>query len=260
MTLSDKKRNKVLGLYDKYEKNPRAKLEKKLLKYFSEQRIRLYKHFSEYDDKQSTKSEEDADSESEKLLDTYSFDDEEKLLLKVIYPSLVLSGEIGNELANIILYANEEDFKVFSMIEPKYLEFLNEYGTEQSKFITNTTRNEAKKILVDGVEKGLSYKDMAKNLSKHLGDLSVGRAENIATTEVHTSFMTARSLNAKVAGFKEKAWISSKDASVRSTHQVYDKLGWVDIDYKYGGVMLYAGDPKGSVKELARCRCDMLYR
>ena len=72
--------------------------------------------------------------------------------------------------------------------------------------------------------------------------------------------MTARNLNAIEGGFKEKAWLTSGDEAVRETHQQYGSLGYVPMDYKFGGTMLYPGDPNGSASEIIWCRCEILYR
>lgn len=260
MAVSDKVAKRVMAQYDKTEKPVVLKIEKVVLKYLLEQSEKLLKHVNSFNDTKSNKRSEESLNGAKKLLKTYDFEEDANKLYKTLFPLLVMSGEVGNDLANIVLYAEEESYQLFSVIEPRYLKWLKAYGTDQSKFITETTKTKATNIIADGIENGLSYSAIGEELSNRLNGISQGRATNIAATEVHTTFMSARNFNAEVGGFKEKAWLSSRDKAVRPKHQVYDSLGWVDFDYLFGGRMKYPGDPNGTPDDVIRCRCDIMYK
>ncbi len=259
MAGTDKLRNRMLALYDKYEKAPAKKIEDKVSKYLLEQSGRIQKHVEAFDDKKSKPTKKEAEKQAEKVLKAYNFEADVLSFYKSIFPLLVMSGDIGNNLSNLVLYADAKDYKTFAIIEPKYLKFLKDYGLNQAKQITDTTKLKARSVIAEGIEKGLSYSDIGKNISDKFIEITPGRAKTIAETEVHTTFMATRELNAQAGGFKEKLWLSSKDKSVRPRHQVFDKVGWVPFDYLWDS-MAFPGDPRGSARNTIRCRCDLLYR
>lgn len=259
-----KKRDKITKLYDKYSKKPEQKFQKPLVKFFKSQSKRISKAIkAKYPDKKDNPkiTKEEAEKQAKKILETsYSFNTDIKELTKLLKPLLHQSANVGNDLANIRLYSKADDYIDFSIVEQEYLKFLDEYGVNLAKNLTETTINNTRRVLRDGIIKGESYSTMAKNIVEYTDIHSVERAKLIAETEVHTTFMVTRDINATNAGFKEKHWMDSDDSVVRPWHRAYDNKGWVAMDYLWGGVMRFPGDPSGSARENARCRCEIQYR
>lgn len=251
-------RNKIRKLYDKYEKNIANKIRRELIKYFNEQIDRLAKHVRNKINKKDV-SEDDAQKQADNILKDYNIENDIKELQVTMFPLLYTAGELGNDLANIRLYAGEGDYQIFSIIEKRYLTYLRSHGLTLAKEVNKTTMNRTRRIIAKGLIKGQSYDEIAKNIQA-TKKFSYNRARTIAETEVHTSFMVTRDLNAKSGGFKEKHWMDSDDASVRPTHRRYDNMGWVKFDYVYDNDVSFPGDPKGSPKNVIRCRCEISYR
>jgi len=259
-----KKKVNVHKMYDKYEKNVAKRHQKKIVKYLRAQGRRISKAIitknnDTKDDNNMT--EKEAEELARKILDnSYDFEDDIKSLDALLFSMVLVSGEVGNELANIRLFAKESDYQLFSVIDKEYTKYARKYSLVQSKLITDTTKKRTRKILADGMLKGESYQQISKNIVDNVDNLSVARAQAIASTEIHSSFMVARDIKASTAGFKEKKWMDSDDSVVRPWHKKYDDEGWVAIDYLWGGIMRFPGDPFGTAREVIRCRCEISYR
>lgn len=253
------KPKKRFKLYNKYEKPILKKSIKSISKYLKDQGIRVAKVVAKTTSKKEM-SKEDAIKKADKVIDQYDFAADVISMNKILFPLAIASGELGNDLSNFLLYTDEEDEILYSVIEENYIKHASKYAATQSKFINQTSKKEIKKVIADGMLEGETYEDIAKKIVKHTTDRSIVRARMIAETEIHSSFMVARDLNANAGGFKEKAWMDSADSSVRPWHQVYDNLGWVSMDYLWGGTMRFPGDPMGTPRETIRCRCEISYR
>jgi hypothetical protein len=267
VAVSKKKRRATHRAYDRYEKNLLKKYIPIVKKFLDKQTVSIAKAIKKIPEKkQDDKLTEEeiranAEVEATKLFDkNYDIERDIPELQITLFPLLFSAGNIGNDLANIMLYATEGDYQLFNIIEPKYLEFIETHGLEMSKSINTTSRKRAIRIMRDGIIKGERYSTIADTLLKEMKEQNIARARTIVATEVHASFMTARDINAESGGFKEKHWLSSKDKVVRPWHAKYDNEGWVKFSHKWGGVMKFPGDPAGSAKENANCRCDISYR
>lgn len=263
MSISKKKRKQAIKLYDKYEKNIAKKIENKLVRYFNAQGKRIATAVKkEMNKKADTKiTKEEAEKQAESIIKkSYNFTTDIAELRNILAPLLLAAGTLGNELANIRLYASKEDYQLFAVIEDKYLKFLDQHGLKQAKNITETTRKNASRVIRDGIINGRSYTEIVDDIVAYTKIHSRARARTIAATEVHTSFLTARDLNAREGGFKEKHWLDSDDASVRPNHVRYDNMGYVDIDYVYDNDVSYPGDYRGSASNIVNCRCEISYK
>lgn len=253
-------RRRIHRAYDRYEKNLLKKYIPVIKKFLDKQTEGIAKAVKKIPEKKADIDKNKAEEDATKLFDkNYDIERDIPELQTTLFPLLLGAGNIGNDLANIMLYAEEGDYQLFNIIEPKYLKFVENHGLEMSKSINETSRKRAIRIMRDGIVKGERYSSIADTLLKEMKEQNIARARTIVATEVHTSFMTARDLNAVSGGFKEKHWLSSKDAAVRPLHAKYDSEGWVKMSHKWGG-MKYPGDPAGQSFDVINCRCDISYR
>ena len=161
MAISNKVKKRMLKMYDRYEKNILIKIKKDIRKYLEAQGERISKAIIERhvdtkeDEYTDGMDEQESIEESKEILDAaYNFDEDIKELTNLLVDLLILSGETGNELANIRLYSDESDYKLFGIIEESYLKFLDEYGLKQAKEITDTTIKNTRRVIKEGLIQG----------------------------------------------------------------------------------------------------------
>lgn len=80
------------------------------------------------------------------------------------------------------------------------------------------------------------------------------RAERIARTETVRAFNGGRVAEMKSAGISKHTWMSSRDGSVRDTHQFVDGQT-VAVGSQFLNGLAYPGDPAGTAEEVVNCRC-----
>jgi uncharacterized protein with gpF-like domain len=134
--------------------------------------------------------------------------------------------------------------------------------------ITDTTRDNMRKILTKGMQEGWSINDMMKELEK-LG-INAYRAELIARTETTRAANQGALLGAVSTGLQTvKEWISVNDNRTRTLakdqfdHLNMDKVQVpVDDLFKVPGrkgdkEMEFPGDPAGGPGNTCNCRCTV---
>jgi SPP1 gp7 family putative phage head morphogenesis protein len=75
----------------------------------------------------------------------------------------------------------------------------------------NTTKQQLKEIVMSGIKEGLNVYDIAKNIHEKLG-LGMGRAKNIATTEINYAYSLGHWVGALEAGVEKVRIIGALDA------------------------------------------------
>lgn len=134
--------------------------------------------------------------------------------------------------------------------------------------ITDTTRDNMRKILTKGMQEGWSINDMMKELEK-LG-INAYRAELIARTETTRAANQGALLGAVSTGLQtEKEWIAITDDRTRRIPR--DKFDHLHMDGKRVAVddlfkvpgrkgdkdMEFPGDPAGGSGNTCNCRCTV---
>lgn len=251
--------NRRIANYERYEYRAMVIYRAGLRKYLKKQAIRIAAFVEKFPETKEFTEREIEDIAWE-IVEMYDFYGDMEELQELIKQYMMTIGNMGNNLANIQLYSSNIDYKPFSIIEDKYTRYIDDYSLIQAEEITHTTKKRTRKVIKDGMLQGKSYSQIAVDIVDKTDIESLGRAKTIATTEVHTSFMTSRHLNAEQGNFKEKLWLTSGDRSVRPLHQEYGSLGYVPYGYMYGGAMLYPGDPNGFAGDVINCRCEIVYR
>jgi len=153
----------------------------------------------------------------------------------------------------------------FNLANPRAVAFLEQYGARQVTRINETTRDEIRRMVTRGVEQGLSYDQVAKDITARFREFSVGmpqrhiesRAHLVAVQEAGEAYeegnlIVGRDLAA--AGIQvEKRWSTVKDSRVSDLCRQNEAVGWLPLDSSF---------PSGHDRPLGHvaCRCTALYQ
>jgi hypothetical protein len=127
--------------------------------------------------------------------------------------------------------------------------------------INRTTRRQIEKQIEKGRAAGKSVDDIAEGIEKVFSDAVKVRAKMIANNTVVFGVNEGQMIGANKEGYRYKVWLSMEDAKVRPTHVRTDgQARPISEPFLVGGYrMMHPGDPSGSIKETANCRCTMLF-
>jgi len=127
--------------------------------------------------------------------------------------------------------------------------------------INRTTRRQIEKKIEKGVGAGKSVDDIAEEIEKVFSDAVKVRARMIANNTVVFGVNEGQMIGASKEGYRYKVWLSMEDSKVRPTHVRADgQARPITEPFLVGGYrMMHPGDPSGSIKETANCRCTMLF-
>ena len=153
----------------------------------------------------------------------------------------------------------------FSLANPRAVAFLEQYGARRVTMINETTRSEIQRMVARGVREGLSYDQVAKDITARFREFSVGkpqlhidsRAHLVAVTEAANGYeegnlIVGRDLRA--AGIEmEHKWSTVKDSRVSEGCRANEGAGWLGIDSAF---------PSGHERppRFPGCRCTTLYQ
>ncbi len=143
--------------------------------------------------------------------------------------------------------------------------WIQERTAEKVTQINATTKSLLKKVIEDGMKKGKSFRDIAKEIRKVSNITNVFRSMTIAMTETHSMTVYSIDTAMKATGMvTSREWMNAGDERVRS--DPFDHVAAngevVGTDEKFvrtGEPLAYPGDPDGSVGNIIRCRCVLLY-
>lgn len=138
--------------------------------------------------------------------------------------------------------------------------------------VSETYRREIMTAVEDAWDRGLSIPHAAAQMSERIDGLSTTRAKLIARTELNTAKSGASLAAVQIANqeaykagefyvAKYKEWLAANDSRTRHDHAVADgQRVHIDADFDVGGYpMQHPGDPRGPAKEVANCRCTLIY-
>lgn len=139
--------------------------------------------------------------------------------------------------------------------------FILTEGAVMVQEITETTREDIRQVLTEGIEEGEGVEAMAKRLEEAWGDVSRVRARRIVRTETIAASNWGSLEGAKATGLDlKKEWIATPgDPRTRDSHEDADEQTVAmsedfDID---GEAAAFPGDPRLSAHERINCRCSM---
>jgi hypothetical protein len=149
----------------------------------------------------------------------------------------------------------EQSFKIGSK---RAVEWARQNAAARISGIEDTTKEAVRNLIRDGIEKGRSYGEVARDLrSPEFGAFSKQRAETIAVTENAYSYeQGSRSLvdDIEAVGIKmEKQWSTVGGDACEEICGPNEAEGWIAADDAFqSGDMQPPGHPN--------CRCTTLYR
>jgi uncharacterized protein with gpF-like domain len=178
--------------------------------------------------------------------------------------------QIGDRVAAQIAEANGKSWRKFdfSAAFARALEsYLRVYAVKRAIGIIGTVADRVRGWVRDGVEGGLTNRDIAKAIrTEGLRD-TMWRAQMIAQTETHSAAMAGGHAAAKESeAVRMKNWVSVNDDRTRGLRDNSDfnhvSVESVPIDQPFivsGEELMYPGDPNGSPGNIINCRCVVTY-
>lgn len=125
--------------------------------------------------------------------------------------------------------------------------------------INETTWNDLKASLQEGLAEGESTAQLAQRIKDVYTGASDARAWTIAMTETNVAVNSGRNLAMKQAGVKRKGWLTAHLETTRATHYANERLsqneGGIPIDQIWPNGCAYPGDPAGAAGETINCHC-----
>lgn len=237
--LNDEQRNSMWETLDKAATKNEKTFEKKMQDFFEGQLKRVLKSIPK-----TTKAIED------EILD---WDEENALLFAELKPEWKKSFLEGAMTVNELY-----EFAITEMqINPRFLDWMKEYGLDQAKGINGTTQDSLRKSLTEGIDAGESIPELSKRVKDIYNVATTSRANMIARTETHNSVSAGTFETYKEAELEQKEWLATSDSRTRHTHIDINREV-VDIDKKFSNGLMYPGDHNGSASEVVNCRCTLL--
>lgn len=171
----------------------------------------------------------------------------------------------GLRLIGSVAATQVPDVSTFTLKNPRAIAFLKRYAADRVTRVNDTTRDAIKRIIVDGVESGQSYDQIARAITGQFREFAVGkpqehiesRAHLVAVTETSNAYQEGNMIVArdlKAAGLEmEKYWLNSGDGKVSDGCLENTDAGWIPIDDAFP-----SGDQRPP--RFPGCRCDLEIR
>lgn len=161
-----------------------------------------------------------------------------------------------NGAQNLVDQLGDVDFdQVFSLKNPRAVEYLENCGAELVSGIDETSKNQLRIILERGAKQGWSYEKLALAIRKEFTDWSRKRARLIAITEIGNAYQRGNLIvgqNLAAAGLKmEKSWLARPNSCPLCLDNQAD--GWIDVNQEHSSGVMCPGAHPGD-------RCVELYR
>jgi hypothetical protein len=119
-----------------------------------------------------------------------------------------LAEVLGATLPDMLLDAGQDLFTDFLPPPEESKAFIDERENLMSK-VGQETFDSVKAELQDGLDKGESYRELSRRLSNKFAEISEGRAQTVASTEVASAYGYARNEAMKQSGATHKLWLGS---------------------------------------------------
>lgn len=170
----------------------------------------------------------------------------------------IIKDQAAQEIANF-------NFGIsFDLNNPRVTAWIEQHGGSAIENINNTTLDELRATLTEGVDSGESIPDLAKRITE-VYDRAIGaRSNNIARTETIGASNEGALEAYRQTGLKiKKGWLSAGDERTRETHiaagKQYDDNGAISLsdDFQVGAGSGAAPGQIGLPEEDCQCRCSI---
>jgi hypothetical protein len=146
----------------------------------------------------------------------------------------------------------------FDLSNPRAVQYLLKYGALRVTQIDQTTRDQLRTLLANGVDQGLSYDQIAAQIQDLFAGFSADRALVIATYEAGTAYSEGTLIvgqDLQAGGLEmEKSWLTAQDSAVDpDLCGPNEDQGWIPLDDQF-----QSGDDRPLAHP--RCRCVLLTR
>ncbi|MGL5595849.1 MAG: phage minor head protein [Cetobacterium sp.] len=156
---------------------------------------------------------------------------------------------------------NAKDFPIPSIVKKLENKYRKNIGKKTTK-ITERYKGSISKIIAEGKEKGLSFKEVADKLRSTIIGISEKRSHVIAVTETYTVSDQIDYDMAEEVGMKNKTWVHAGGGKTdRPTHLALDgTMIGMDEYFNVGGVMaLHPHDSNLGAEDVVNCHCVAIY-
>lgn len=152
----------------------------------------------------------------------------------------------------------------FDITDPEVLRWIELEAFKLSKFITETSYNDFRRILIQGIDTGAPVKEIAGKFDELFNWYRDYRSVRIARTELNTAYNRGSLFGYEDAEIERKQWLSARDDRVRGNDPMddYDHLSFdgqtqaLDAPFMISGEpLMHPGDPVGSPGNVINCRC-----
>ena len=184
-------------------------------------------------------------------------------LLEALWRSSAAVGErvapVGKARHDVEVKADVPDTPAATEAIARYIRL---YSGDKITQITQTTLDDVQRVISQGIEAGLTERELASQIRAYAVTKSLSRAQTIARTETHqaSSFVTDEMVKASGIEF-EREWVASKGERTRRAHRDADgqRRGMTEPFSVGGELLMYPGDPDGSAHNVINCRCQIAY-
>jgi HK97 family phage portal protein len=163
-----------------------------------------------------------------------------------------------------------QDGQAASFVQENAKKVMNDLNATTKKRVATQIEKTIKEFEALGVVNPIAgtpegdkfFNELAKRINTVLGGQNLGRAKNIARTEVGKVSSWSQQRAAKATGKTlEKEWVSRRDGIVREAHFNLDNQRVpLNSFYLYNGIKLDAPrDPNAPISLIANCRCTEAY-
>lgn len=152
-----------------------------------------------------------------------------------------------------------------SISKPDFKEVIKKLNKENLKYVKNITDSQRKKMLElirQGIKEGKGYKQIAGNINTALKEISVSRADMIASTEINKAISRSMKDTMELNGFKTYMWITAGDNRVapldEALHRRIFKFGLegkMSVRGTDGKIYTISKSPMPVTDSHPRCRC-----
>ena len=141
-------------------------------------------------------------------------------------------------------------------------DWVRTYGIEKITNITDTTYRDIESIVTQGIQDGLSERQIGKLIDTVAPTKSASRAQTIARTETHAAAMASAQASAEATGIEMvREWVASGGERTREAHDAASGqvVGMNEPFIVDGEELMYPGDPNGSAGNVVNCRCAVVF-
>jgi SPP1 gp7 family putative phage head morphogenesis protein len=111
----------------------------------------------------------------------------------------------------------------------------------------------------DGIQKGMSFKQVAKTVEDSFDQTYKGRAFTVARTEAGSAYGRMQQESLEQTGTEYKQWFTAHDDRVRDSHNDFEAMGPIPVDEDFADGLSYPSDPDcDDPGEVINCRCVLL--